>query len=82
MNTTTYQTIATNTASPKLKQEVIDLLQQMISTPSFSREENEVADLMEAFLSERGLKINRKGNNIWVRNDGFEMRKYTILLNS
>ncbi|MEZ4888362.1 MAG: M20 family metallo-hydrolase [Chitinophagales bacterium] len=83
MNTTTYPTIAaTNTTSPKLKQEVIDLLQQLISTPSFSREENEVANLMEAFLSERGLKINRKGNNVWVRNDGFEVGKYTILLNS
>ncbi len=83
MNTTTYPTIAaTNTASPKLKQEVIDLLQQLISTSSFSREENKVADLMEAFLRERGLEINRKGNNVWGWNDGFEVGKYTILLNS
>lgn len=83
MNTTTYPTIAaTNTASPKLKREIIQLLQQLIETPSFSRKEDDVADLMEAFLTKKGLITNRKGNNIWVRNHGFEVGKYTILLNS
>ncbi len=78
----TYTYSHKSIASPTLKQEAIELLKQLISTPSFSRNEDRVADLMEYFLTSRGLKTNRKGNNVWTKNRYFEEEKYTILLNS
>ncbi len=62
--------------------EAVDLLKSMILLPSFSREENDVADLLEKYLRENGLKPERKGNNIWVVSSGFDTEKPTILLNS
>lgn len=83
MDTLTYPSkAAMNTASPKLKRKVIELLKQLIATPSFSKQEKAAADLMEDFLTSRDLKTNRKGNNVWIRNRYFEADKYTILLNS
>ena len=83
MSTTTYSSkSAMKTASPILKKEVIQLLKKLISISSFSKKENKVADLMENFLKKKGLKIHRKGNNVWVKNNCFEIGKYTILLNS
>lgn len=59
-----------------------DLLKQMISIPSFSREENEAADLIEKYISDNGLKPQRKGNNVWIKSSQFDISKPTILLNS
>lgn len=58
------------------------MLQQLISTPSFSKEENRTADLIELFLKERGVETHRKVNNIWAFNKYFDASKPTILLNS
>jgi acetylornithine deacetylase len=62
--------------------ESIDLLKQMISIPSYSREEENVANLIEEFMKSRGLIPMRKGNNIWIRSHSFSDTKPTILLNS
>ena len=62
--------------------DAIDLLKRMITTPSFSREEKAVADVMESFLTDFGLKPNRLNNNIWVKNTQFDPSKPTLLLNS
>lgn len=45
----------------------IELLQKMIATPSFSREEGAVADIVQQFLEEEGCDVERVGNNIVVR---------------
>lgn len=66
----------------ELYYEAVDLLKKMISIPSFSREESEVADMLETYISNTGIKTNRKGNNIWILSPGFSDSKPTILLNS
>lgn len=60
----------------------IDLLKDMISTPSFSREETIVADKIESYIKTMGFEPKRKGNNIWIQNKDFDASKPTILLNS
>ena len=60
----------------------VDLLQQLISISSFSREEGKTADLLEEFLQSKGVKTQRKMNNIWAWNKHFDAAKPAILLNS
>lgn len=62
--------------------EAIDLLKLMISTPSFSREEDKVANLIEEHLKRLNLFPFRKGNNIWVLSKEWDDNKPVILLNS
>lgn len=79
---TYMKTISIDTEINNLFKEVTYLLQQFISTPSFSREEQDVADRMQHFLQQKGCTPNRKGNNIWVYNQYFSTAKPTLLLNS
>lgn len=65
-----------------LKAEVIELLQSLISTPSFSREEAGTADQLETFLSAQGLTPERKKNNLWVKSTNWNNNRPTILFNS
>lgn len=65
-----------------LSQQAVQLLQQLISIPSFSREEERTADLLEQFLKQHDIKVERKLNNLWARNKYFDPAKPTILLNS
>lgn len=60
----------------------IDLLKDIISTPSISREEDKVADLIAAYLDKMGYTPKRNGNNLWIQSRNFDDRKPTILLNS
>ncbi|OJV19287.1 MAG: acetylornithine deacetylase [Bacteroidetes bacterium 41-46] len=43
-----------------------ELLRKMVVIPSFSGEESEVADLIEARLRSEGVNVNRWGNNLWA----------------
>jgi len=60
----------------------VDLLKKLIATPSFSKEEDKTADIIQEFLEEKGVKTNRYLNNIWATNFYFDESKPTILLNS
>lgn len=60
----------------------VDLLKEMISTPSFSREEHNVAEVIISCMRKMGFSPDRKGNNLWIRNKDFDPSKPTILLNS
>lgn len=60
----------------------ISLLQQLISIPSFSKEEGKTADAIEAFLHSKNITTNRLLNNVWAVNKYFDKSKPTILLNS
>ncbi|MEG1617637.1 MAG: M20 family metallo-hydrolase [Bacteroidales bacterium] len=62
--------------------EAIDLLKKMIETPSVSRNEEQVADLIEKYIRQKGIDTHRKGNNIWTVSPDFDPEKPTILLNS
>ena len=62
--------------------EAIDLLKGMIARPSFSRDEQAVADYLEAQWRKAGQKVHRKGNNLWLIAPDFDFSKPTLLLNS
>lgn len=62
--------------------DAIDMLKEMISIPSFSREENEVADRIMNILYSYGLEPKRHGNNLWCVAPNFDQDRPTILLNS
>lgn len=66
----------------ELQKDSLALLKQLISIQSFSKEEDKTADAIEAFLQQRGIKTNRKLNNIWAYNKHFDSAKPTLLLNS
>jgi len=65
-----------------LFQQAVELLQQLISIPSFSREEDKTADAIEQFMQQQGITMYRKLNNLWAWNKHFDASKPTILLNS
>jgi acetylornithine deacetylase len=67
---------------PILQTEAIGLLKQLIATPSFSKEEDNTADLIDEFLDKKGIKTRVHLNNIWARNKFYDESKPTILLNS
>jgi acetylornithine deacetylase len=66
----------------KLYADAVELLQQLISVPSFSKEEHATAETINTFLQERGVETHRKGNNVWAFNKFYSGDKPTILLNS
>jgi len=60
----------------------IQVLQDLIATPSFSKEENKTADLIANFLLQYEVVIHRELNNVWAFNKQYDPNKPTILLNS
>lgn len=62
--------------------EYIQLLCRMIQTPSFSREEENVALLIRTFLQNKGISFFIKNNNTWAKNRYWQEGKPVILLNS
>src|SRR5678809_911085 len=65
-----------------LQTEALALLKQLIATPSFSKEEDNTADIIEEFLERKGVKTRVHLNNIWATNKFYDETKPTILLNS
>jgi acetylornithine deacetylase len=66
----------------KLVDDAVDLLEKLISTPSFSREEKETGDLIEQFLKQKGVETHRHGNNIWAFASEYNPVLPTVWLNS
>ena len=66
----------------QLTDEAIRLLKLLIATPSFSKEENETAEILGAFFDEHGIPYSRVGNNIYAKNKSYDVTKESILLNS
>ena len=73
---------STNSKHGHLYEQAVELLTSLISTPSFSREEDGTAALLEAFFHKHGIVSQRKENNVWAANKFFDPSKETILLNS
>jgi acetylornithine deacetylase/succinyl-diaminopimelate desuccinylase-like protein len=65
-----------------LYKKATDLLIELIATPSFSREEAQVASILENFFRDHGIEANRVKNNLWVKNKHFDSDKPSALLNS
>ena len=66
----------------RLADDAIALLTELIQTPSFSREEDQTAELIFRFLTFHGAHPQRDKNNVWATNKHFDPAKPTILLNS
>lgn len=61
--------------------EAVELLKELISTPSVSRDEKAAADLLQRKIKEWGLPCKRIGNNLIVAKR-LSKRKPTLLLNA
>ncbi len=65
-----------------LQQEAIVLLQQLIATPSLSKNEDATATLIQNFFERYQIENKRIGNNIYALNKFYDSNKQTLLLNS
>jgi acetylornithine deacetylase len=66
----------------ELFNEAVELLKQLIATPSFSKEENDTAEIICAFFKKHDVHFARVGNNIYAKNKQYDVNKPSILLNS
>jgi acetylornithine deacetylase len=66
----------------QLYTEAVDLLKQLISTQSFSKEEEGTAAVIKTFLESKGIETQQFLNNVWAVNKRFDANKPTVLLNS
>jgi acetylornithine deacetylase len=66
----------------KLYNDSLDLLQKLIATPSFSKEEKDTATIIQDFFASHHVVSQRSGHNVWVKNKNYNTALPTILLNS
>ena len=66
----------------ELYNEAVGLLKQLIATPSFSKEENDTAEIICAFFQKHTIPYARVGNNVYAKNRQYDTSKPSILLNS
>lgn len=62
--------------------EAVELLKKMIATPSVSRDESRAADIIEDYMTSRGLAPRREANNVFAVCDDYDESKPTMLLNA
>ena len=60
----------------------VELLSELISIQSLSKEEAPARVLMEEVLDSYGVNFKTDLNNIWSQNKYFDDSKFTVLLNS
>lgn len=65
-----------------LQTNAIDLLKELIATPSFSKQEDQTAGILCRFIGKRDIVHTRVGNNVFALNKYYDEQKPTILLNS
>lgn len=66
----------------KLTSEAIQLLKNLIETPSMSFEEDQTALLIEEWFQKYGIEYKRTMNNVWAVHPEYDESKPTLLLNS
>jgi len=71
-----------NKTVDNFNQDAVDLLMELISIPSFSKEEGDVASVIDSFFKSRGIRSYRNGNNVWAKCKSFDDKRPSILLNS
>lgn len=65
-----------------LSRRAIELLEDLISIPSFSGQEHQTADRIAEWLSNEGIEVHRKNNNVYAFNRDYQEGKPLLLLNS
>lgn len=71
-----------NNSLHTLQQDALSLLKELISIPSFSKEEEGTASAIAKFLAVRQIEASRVGNNVFAKNKHFDPAKPSLLLNS
>jgi acetylornithine deacetylase len=66
----------------QLTDKAIELLKQLIATPSFSKEENETAEILCDFFGSLNVEYARIGNNVYAKNRNYNASLPSVLLNS
>lgn len=66
----------------KHAEEALELLKKLISTPSYSGEEDQTAALLASDLNQRGFEVERIQNNVIARSKEWNDDLPTLLLNS
>ncbi len=64
------------------QEEAIALLRELISTPSYSKQEEQTAGILCKHFAVRNILHTRVGNNVFALNKHFDENKPTLLLNS
>ncbi len=72
----------TNDQLKQLNDEAVALLRELISTPSFSKEEDQTAGILTRYLGTHGIVHTRIKNNVYAYNRHYNESLPTILLNS
>ena len=62
--------------------ELTELLKGLVAIPSLSRQEKDAADYLQQRLAGFGLEPVRKGNNLWIEEEGRGDGRPAILLNA
>lgn len=63
--------------------EIVELLRKLISTPSFSNQEDDVANIWQQWLEGHRVKnVRRFHNNVYALSENFDREKPILLLNS
>ena len=62
--------------------DAVELLKQLIATPSVSRDESKAADIMEQTMRSYGFEPQRIGNNLMLKSSDWDDSRPTILLNA
>jgi acetylornithine deacetylase len=65
-----------------LQSESIELLKELIATPSFSKEEDQTAGIIGKYFAQKNIAGTRVGNNVFALNKHYNDNRPTILLNS
>lgn len=65
-----------------LNDKAIELLKELIATPSFSKEENETAEIICNFFASLDVEYARVGNNVYAKSKYYDAAKPSVLLNS
>ncbi|MDI9359130.1 MAG: M20 family metallo-hydrolase [Phycisphaerales bacterium] len=61
---------------------IVELLKQLISLESISKQEGATADCIMRFMQGLQIPVQRYLNNVWATNQYFDSQKPTLLLNS
>lgn len=66
----------------QLTEKAIKLLKQLISIPSFSKEEDKTAEAIQDWFTFFSIPFTRENNNVYAKNKFWDAAKPTLLLNS
>ena len=62
--------------------DAVALLKKLIATPSVSRNEKDVADIMAQTIQRYGFSPQREANNVWAIDPHYDANRPTLLLNA